>query len=108
MGQTECAAMKVVAALVSATLLQAQMALTHEAGMLNQTNFAPTSQKCEDSTNSKVYLVPLGACYNPGQRFNGDSQWGSSDILDVLTDGVLSRSFFSSTDGSCTTRNGSF
>merc|ERR1712224_832970 len=68
--------------------------------MLNQTNFAP-SDKCDANEDSKAYLVPLGTCYNPGERFQNDQQWGESDVLDMVEDGILNRSFFLSANGSC-------
>ena len=63
---------------------------------LNQTLCA---EKCHG--DCKTYISPLG-CYNPGQLWPGDPQWGDTDILDVWIDELfINRTFFSSNNGSC-------
>lgn len=63
--------------------------------------------KCNPG-DCKTYHPPLGACYSPPVLWPCDIQWGSSDTLDTCNATHISRSFYASTDGSCTTRTDGF
>ena len=64
------------------------------------------SGKC--SGDCKVYRPPVGACYSPPLLWPGDVQWGAFDTLDRCNATHLDRSFFGSTNGSCTERTDGF
>ena len=53
-------------------------------------------------TDKKTFEVPVGRCFNPLDTWPDDGDvWGEFDVLDECGDRILTRSFFSSTDGSC-------
>lgn len=60
------------------------------------------------SLGCKLYSLPLGTCYSPRQLFPGDPQLGHSDVEDMVNSTHLSRSFFSSRDGTCALRTDGF
>jgi hypothetical protein len=47
------------------------------------------------------YDTPLDRCYNPSRLFPNDPQWGPYDIRDTIVAKGLYRTFYESTDGSC-------
>lgn len=67
---------------------------------------ATPGEKCEG--DCKSYNPPLEACYSPLDLWPGDPQWGGSDTLDSCNGTHLHRSFFASTNGTCTARTDSF
>jgi hypothetical protein len=64
------------------------------------------------SGDCKTYLTPSAKCYNPASLFPGDPQWGPFDVLDncVMSNSLIqvNRSFYLSTDGTCTNRTDGF
>lgn len=59
-----------------------------------------------DEQDCKKYVTPVDECYSPAALFPGDEQWGAFDARDVLSPAGFTRSFFESTDGTCTSRDG--
>ena len=72
----------------------------------NMTLCGPTEPPC--GVDCKSYSVPLSRCFSPSKIFPGDAQWGPFDIFDVCDGRRVSRSFYSSTDGSCRNRTDGF
>eukprot|EP00040_Diaphanoeca_grandis_P042968 m.266547 g.266547 ORF g.266547 m.266547 type:complete len:138 (-) comp67975_c0_seq1:148-561(-) len=73
----------------------------------NIVNMTVCKEKC--NSDCKTYFTPASSCYNPQVLFPRDPQWGSFDVLDeCVSDRLLKRSFFSSTDGSCFNRTDGF
>lgn len=64
------------------------------------------SGKC--TSDCKAYSPPLGICYSPPKLWPGDVQWGTADTLDTCNGTHLDRSFYSSSNGSCTARTDGF
>jgi hypothetical protein len=63
---------------------------------LNQTLCA---NKC--SSDCKTYISPL-SCYNPSKLWPHDPQWGATDIRDSKSLFSVNRTFYKSSDGTCT------
>lgn len=65
-------------------------------------------------SDCESYVTPQAVCWSPATRFPRDPQWGTSDVLDVCVPSPgaqppsVNRSFFASTDGTCTTRTDGF
>eukprot|EP00041_Stephanoeca_diplocostata_P002316 m.25464 g.25464 ORF g.25464 m.25464 type:complete len:1144 (+) comp13183_c0_seq5:141-3572(+) len=60
-----------------------------------------TCCKGECVHDCKTYVIPLHTCFSPRALFPGDEQWGTDDIRDECNATHLIRSFFTSTDGTC-------
>ena len=45
--------------------------------------------------------VPVGECFSPTKVFPNSSSWGKFDVLDICSKDSLNRTFYASTDGSC-------
>eukprot|EP01130_Rhizamoeba_saxonica_P011820 TRINITY_DN4926_c0_g1_i1.p1 TRINITY_DN4926_c0_g1~~TRINITY_DN4926_c0_g1_i1.p1 ORF type:complete len:122 (-),score=8.70 TRINITY_DN4926_c0_g1_i1:175-540(-) len=58
--------------------------------------------------NCKLYKIPLQHCFSPQQLFPGDTTWGTNDVFDRANSSYLVRSFYESSNGSCTTVSDSF
>jgi hypothetical protein len=72
----------------------------HKAGLARREAMQVCSGKCTD--DCMTYHPPLNECYSPPKLWPGDVQWGDSDTLDVCNATHLVRSFYPSTNGSCT------
>lgn len=65
------------------------------------------ASNCFDSP--RVYTSPLRTCNNPTVLFPGDPQWGTVDWFDTYkNDTEFRRTFYASTDGTCTTPTDTF
>ena len=49
----------------------------------------------------KTYTTPLDKCYNAKNLFPNDPSWSEFDIYDTLSMKSLKRTFYKSSDGSC-------
>mmetsp|Transcript_2737 Transcript_2737/g.5630 ORF Transcript_2737/g.5630 Transcript_2737/m.5630 type:complete len:129 (-) Transcript_2737:29-415(-) len=59
---------------------------------------------CDEDSHQIEYKIPVSTCYNPQVEFpddNGDV-WGATDVYDECNDRYLKRTFYSSSDGTCT------
>jgi len=84
--------------------LDSQPHVLDSCGQLNMTLCSAS-----DSNDCKSYLVPVSQCYSPKRLFPRDPQWGPFDVFDVVfRNRSFIRSFYSSTDGICSNRTGSF
>ncbi|GMI44157.1 hypothetical protein TrCOL_g5485 [Triparma columacea] len=68
------------------------------------------TELCDKSAQSITYDVPESKCYNPQEQFPDDNGevWGDFDMMDVCNERTLTRTFYSSTDGSCTNATDSY
>jgi hypothetical protein len=55
----------------------------------------------QDGEGCKTYTTPLNECYNGQTLFPGDESWSSYDIYDTLSMLSMKRTFYKSSDGSC-------
>lgn len=85
---------------------------TEVSSTLTQTLCSDCSKStlCDESENSIVYSIQNSSCYNPQALFPDDKGdvWGENDIMDECDDRRLVRTFYSSTDGSCTNSTDSY
>ena len=56
----------------------------------------------------KVYQSPLNQCNNASRLFPNDPQWGTLDWKDQIYNGSILRTFYLSSNGTCTTATDNF
>jgi len=64
---------------------------------------------CSTDTDSISFSLPVGKCYSPLQLYpeSGDV-WGDFDVLDECGALRMKRTFYASSDGTCTTETDSY
>ena len=67
------------------------------------------SDGCSGDVSRETFHVPIGRCFSPPKLFPGSKAWGASDTLDICSGNVsVKRTFYASTDGSCTNETDSY
>lgn len=54
-----------------------------------------------DAAACKSYTTPLNQCYNAQNLFPGDESWSAHDIYDTISMMNMKRTFYKSSDGTC-------
>ena len=88
-------------------------AAPQESAASNQSVITTMCEACESADDAsalisdsnlngcKTYTTPLDKCYNAKNLFPNDPSWSEFDIYDTLSMKSLKRTFYKSSDGSC-------
>lgn len=83
------------------TLLLATVAFSHQQQVKMYLCPAELGGCKEDNDACTTFITPLNTCYS-GSMFPSNPSLAEFDTLDKIENNIVMRSFFSSTDGTCT------